>query len=54
VKRQQREVTVEFDNLEEPEAVEHLASEIGRLVADLYLSGLLKLADSTGEQEVAA
>ncbi len=46
---------VRFENLEDPEAVEHLAEELGRLVADLYLSDLLKFPDGeTGEEEKAA
>jgi hypothetical protein len=54
VKRQRREVTVEFKNLEDPKAVEHLAAELGRLVADLYVSGVLKFADREEAQEEAA
>jgi hypothetical protein len=46
---------VDLENLEDPQAVEHLAVELGRLVADLCRSGLLKFADTgTGEQEEAA
>ncbi len=46
---------VRFENPEDPQAVEHLAEELGRLVADLYLSGLLKFADGEpGEEENAA
>jgi hypothetical protein len=53
VKRGKHEVR--FENLEDPEAVEHLAEELGRLAADLYLSGLLKFSDcEPGEEEKAA
>jgi hypothetical protein len=51
VKRQRREVTVEFKNLKDPEAVEHLAAELGRLAADLYLSGFLKFPCSEREAQ---
>lgn len=55
MKRQRREVTVEFKNVKDPEAVEHLAAEFGRLAADLYVSGLLKFPCSEPEaQEEAA
>ncbi len=46
---------VRFENLEDPEAVDHLAEELGRLTADLFLSGLLKFAGGEpGEEEKAA
>ena len=54
MKRQKREVTVDFENLENEDALEHLAAEFGKLAADLCLSGLLKSAEREPEREEAA